>query len=153
MKKVLDKPTKADQQFAKETISELEKRAKPKKSTSHVYISFQTKGNEESLEVPEYVIHYLRLLLDNMAAGKAVQVSPIETELSTQEAADMLGVSRPFLVKLLEQGKIPFKKIGTHRRIDLKDLQIYERKQKAIRDKQLQFLARQGQDLQLGYDL
>jgi excisionase family DNA binding protein len=86
-----------------------------------------------------------------MAEGKAVQVSPVEAELSTQEAADMLGVSRPFLVKLLEQGKIPFKKVGSHRRIELKNLQAYERKQKAIREKNLAFLAKQAQDLNPGY--
>jgi excisionase family DNA binding protein len=150
---VLEKPTKADQKFAKETIIELEKISEKKKSAYHVYLSFQSKGKEESLEVPGYVIRYLKFLLGNMAEGKALQISPVEAELSTQEAADMLGVSRPFLVKLLEQGKIPFKKVGTHRRIDLKDLQAYERKQKAIREKNLNFLAGQAQDLNLGYEL
>ena len=87
-----------------------------------------------------------------MVEGKAVQISPINTELSTQEAADMLGVSRPFIVKLLEQNQIPFKKVGTHRRIVLEDLQAYERKQRTIREKKLQFLARQAQDLKLGYE-
>jgi excisionase family DNA binding protein len=153
MKTVLEKPTKAEQKFAKETMSELEKISDKKKSAFHLYLSFHSKGKEESLEIPTYVITYIKLLLSNMAEGKTVQISPIESELSTQEAADMLGVSRPFLVKLLEQGKIPFKKVGTHRRIDLKDLQTYERKQRAIREKNLNFLAGQAQDLNLGYEL
>jgi excisionase family DNA binding protein len=153
MKRVLEKPTKAEQKFAKETMSELEKISDKKKSAHHVYLSFQFKEKKESLEVPGYVIRYLKFLLGNMAEGKAVQISPIEAELSTQEAADMIGVSRPFLVKLLEQGKIPFKKVGTHRRIDFKDIQTYERKQKTIREKNLNFLAGQAQDLNLGYEL
>lgn len=152
MTTVLGKPTKAEQKFAKETMSELEKISNKKKSTYHVYLSFQFKEKEESLEVPGYVIRYLKFLLRNMVEGKAVQISSVKTELSSQEAANMLGVSRPFLVKLLEQNKIPFRKVGTHRRIDLKDLQTYERKQKAIREKNLSFLAQQAQDLNLGYE-
>jgi DNA binding domain, excisionase family len=152
MKTVVEKPTRAEQKFAKETMHELEKISGSKKS-AHVYLSFQSREKEESLEVPANVIRYLKFLLGNLAEGKAVQMSPVEAELSTQEAADLLGVSRPFLVKLLEQGKIPFKKVGTHRRIDLKDLQAYERKQKAIREKNLNFLAVQAQDLKLGYEL
>ncbi len=153
MKTVLEKPTKAEQKFAKETMNELEKIPKKKSASSYVFLSFQFKGGEESLEVPGYVIRYLKFLLSNMAEGKALQISSIESELRTQEAADLLGVSRPFLVKLLEQGKIPFKKVGTHRRILLKNVLAYERKQKAIRDKNLNFLAAQAQDLNLGYDL
>jgi len=153
MKTVLEKPTKAAQRFARETMSELEKMSNKKRSSYHVYLSFQSKEKEESLEVPDNVIRYLKFLLINLAEGKAIQILPVETELSTQEAADMLGISRPFLVKLLEQGKIPFKKVGTHRRIKLKDLQTYERKQKAIREKNLNFLSEQAQDLNLGYDI
>lgn len=152
MKTVLEKPTKAEQKFAKDTMSVLVKISGKKKSAYHVYLSFQFKEKEESLEIPTYVIRYLKFLLGNMAEGKAVQISPVEAELSTQEAADILRVSRPFLVKLLEQGKIPFKKVGSHRRVELKDLQAYEQKQRAIREKNLNFLARQAQDLNLGYE-
>jgi excisionase family DNA binding protein len=153
MKTVLERPSKAEQKFAKDTMSELVKMSGKKKAAYHVYLSFQFKEKKESLELPANVIRYLKFLFLNMAEGKAVQISPVESELSTQEAADLLGVSRPFLVKLLEQGKIRFKKVGTHRRVELKDLQAYERKQKAIREKNLNFLAGQAQDLNLGYEL
>lgn len=153
MKKVIEKPTKAEQRLARETINGLEKLSDKRKDKFHVYLSFQSKQGKESLEMPANVIRYLKFLLVNMAEGKAVQIAPVETELTTQEAADMLGVSRPFVVSLLEQGKIPFKKVGTHRRITLKDLHTYEQKQKAIREKKLSFLAKQAQDLNLGYEL
>ena len=154
MKTVMEKPTRAEQKFAKATMSEFDKMS-GKKKTSRVYLSIQSNASEqmEAVEIPAYVVQYLKFLLGNMAEGKAVQVSPIEAELTTQEAADLLGVSRPFLVKLLEQGKIPFKKVGAHRRVGLEDLLFYERAQKAIREKQLNFIASQAQDLNLGYEL
>ena len=152
MTTVLAKPTKAERKFAKETIGELQKFSGRKKPAYHVYLSFQVKGKKESVEVPDYVVRCLKYLLSNMAMGNAVQISSANTELTTQEAADMLNVSRPFIVKLLEQKKIPFKKVGTHRRIELKDLQEYERKQKAIREKSLNFLTKQAQELKL-YDI
>ncbi|WP_242674259.1 helix-turn-helix domain-containing protein [Bifidobacterium longum] len=62
---------------------------------------------------------------DQLARGKAVFVAPYDTQLTTQDAADFLGISRPTLIKLLEEGTIPFKKVGRHRRVMLKDLQEY----------------------------
>ncbi|RXK83959.1 helix-turn-helix domain-containing protein [Filimonas effusa] len=150
----MEKPTRAEQKFAKAAMSELDK-MNGKKKIPRVYLSIQSSVSEqmEAVEIPPYVVQYLKFLLENMAEGKAVQVSPIEAELTTQEAADLLGVSRPFLVKLLEQGKIPFKKVGAHRRVSLEDLLLYEHAQKAIREKQLNFIASQAQDLNIGYEL
>ena len=72
--------------------------------------------------------------------------------ISTQQAAGILNVSRPYVVKLLEEGMIPFKKVGRHRRILLKDVLIYANQQKETRKENLQFLTQQAQELNLGYE-
>lgn len=103
------------------------------------------------LELPTKVFKLLRVILANMAEGKSISLIPSETELSTQQAADILGVSRPHLVKLLESGKIPFKKVGKHRRMLLEDLIKYLRVFQLEREKALQELADQAQELDMGY--
>jgi len=86
-----------------------------------------------------------------IAEGKSVVVLPLEEELSTQQAADLLNVSRPFLIKLLENNEIPFRTVGSWRRVKVADLLAYKRKDEAKRDSALQELADQAQDLNFGY--
>ncbi len=105
-----------------------------------------------SVVIPEKALHLLAMILSSMAQGKAVSLVPADSELSTQQAADLLHVSRPHLVKLLEAGSIPFKKVGTHRRILVEDVLQYQDRQKGVRNEQLQFLTGQAQDLNLGYE-
>src|SRR5687767_13998014 len=73
--------------------------------------------NRESVPIPESIYKVLLQVIGYMAQGKAVSVVPVMQELTTQHAANMLGVSRPFLIGLLNEAKIPFHKTGTHRRI------------------------------------
>lgn len=105
----------------------------------------------KSLSVPTKAVKLLEKVLDQMALGNSVQVTSIETELTTQQAADLLNVSRPHLVKLLDTGKIPFRKVGSHRKVSLKDLQKYEADLKEIRRKGLDFLVKEAQEMGLGY--
>lgn len=86
-----------------------------------------------------------------MAQGNAVIIMPVHAELTTQEAANILNVSRPHLVKLLEEGEIPFYKVRTHRRIRFQDLIEYKRKRDEESKAAMQALADQAQEHGMGY--
>ncbi|WP_222851939.1 excisionase family DNA-binding protein [Cyclobacterium plantarum] len=86
-----------------------------------------------------------------MADGRTVQITSFSKEMSTQEAAELLVVSRSHLVKLLEMGKIPYRKVGAHRRVLLEDVRKYEITLRKIRKKTLDKLSREAQEIGLGY--
>lgn len=81
--------------------------------------------NGERLVLPAEVFEVLRSVVDAMAQGQGVTIVPVHQRLTTQEAADLLGVSRPTVVKLLESGEIPFEQPGRHRRVRLADVLAY----------------------------
>jgi excisionase family DNA binding protein len=83
-------------------------------------------GNKHQATIPATAYRLLVDALTQMAQGNAVSLVPIHAELTTQEAADLLNVSRPFLIKQIELGKIPHHKIGKHRRIQFNDLMVYK---------------------------
>ena len=105
----------------------------------------------EEITLPASAVRLLVELLSEMAEGNAIALTPIRAELTTQQAAALLGVSRPFLVKQLEADLIPFRKIGTHRRIAFKDLMGYKQGIDRKRLETLDQLAAQAQDLDMGY--
>lgn len=84
--------------------------------------------NGETLNVPPSVYRALRQMLPVMARGDAVAVVPLHKEMTTQEAADFLNISRPSVVKLLEEGIIPHTKVGTHRRVRFSDVLAYKQR-------------------------
>lgn len=100
-------------------------------------------------DLPEGVGHLVQSILREVAQGHAVQLVPVHAELRTQEAADLLGVSRPHLVKLLDEGKLASWKVGTHRRVKLQDLMTYRDQRNAERQQALQDLADLDQELGL----
>lgn len=103
--------------------------------------------NNTDLTVPVKAIHMLADILNQMAMGNAISIIPIHAELTTQQAADMLNVSRPFLInKILDEGKLPFHTSGSRRKIYFKDLMQYKQKQKEESKKILAELAQMSQD-------
>lgn len=106
---------------------------------------------EESISIPASVLSLLNQILQEMSQGHSVTLLPTHTELTTQQAADILKVSRPFLVDQLEKKLIPFRRIGSHRRILLNDLMNYKRQMEQNRLKALDDLAAQAQELGMGY--
>lgn len=105
---------------------------------------------ESAVEIPPEVVPYLVEILGQMANGNGVRVVPVHAELTTQQAADLLKTSRPYLIKVLEAGGIPFSLVGTHRRIKLGELLAYKRARHADRRAILDDLSVEGQELELG---
>ncbi|MFC4455187.1 helix-turn-helix domain-containing protein [Deinococcus sonorensis] len=99
--------------------------------------------------LPSTVARLFQHLLTQLAAGNAVTVLPVQAELTTQQAADLLNVSRPYLIRLLESGEIPFSKVGTHRRVQLQQLLQYREQVRAQQQAALTALTEEGQDLGL----
>ncbi len=106
----------------------------------------------DEVEVPASAFHALQLVADGMAQGLTIMLVPQGKELTTQQAADILHVSRPHLVKLLEQGEMPYHHAGTHRRIKIEDVLAYRAKRNARRREQLDELTRLSEELPGGYE-
>ncbi|AFZ06278.1 DNA binding domain protein, excisionase family [Oscillatoria nigro-viridis PCC 7112] len=103
-------------------------------------------SNGEEIIIPRSVYNLLGQVVRAMASGQAISLVPHNREITTQEAADILNVSRPFLVKLLEKGEIPYIKVGSHRRILFQDLMTYKEQRKIQRRQGLKELTQFLQD-------
>jgi excisionase family DNA binding protein len=104
-------------------------------------------GNDEALVVPRAVAALLAQVLGFLANGQGVQLMPDDAMLTTQQAADLMNVSRPYLIGLLETGTIPYQMVGTHRRIAFQDLMEYIRQDDQRRREVLDELAELGEEL------
>lgn len=152
MKNLIRKTSKEDQKIAISALQCLENVSQSIKNSRNKEVKIKVQEEGEFITIPKKALTLLSDIIENMAEGKTVSIVPSNSEVSTQQAADMLNVSRPHLVKLLEAKKIPFKKVGSHRRILLKDITSYKKQLAKQREAQLDFLSQQAQDLNLGYE-
>ena len=118
----------------------------------HLKVMSEGEGEGDDLILPSYAIELMQSVLTEMAKGNAITVMPIHAELSTQEAANLLNVSRPHVVNLLEKGEIPFRKVGSHRRILAKEVIAYKEKVENDRLQALDELTELSQALGMGYE-
>lgn len=120
--------------------------------TQHIQI-FDDQQQAQQVELPTSALRLLVEILAELADGNAVKVMPVHAELTTQEAADLLNVSRPYLVKLLEEGVLPFHKTGNHRKVRFADLMQYKEARLRASRQAMAELTEQAQLLRLpGYE-
>jgi excisionase family DNA binding protein len=148
-------PTAADAELARESglqLCHFLGKHPLDKDLSNLRLRLQADNEpEEVMTIPVSAFRLLADILTQMARGNAVTLIPINAELTTQQAADILNVSRPFLIKLIEDGQIPYRKVGTHRRIRFEDLMVYKRDIDNKRRAVLADLVSEAQELDMGY--
>lgn len=105
------------------------------------------RGGEPAVQLPDAVYELLLRILDGMQQGKAISIVPVMQDLTTQQAAVLLGISRPFFIKLLESGALPFHLTGAHRRVYLKDPMTYKEHRDHNRREALDQVAKEAEDL------
>ncbi|NCN89349.1 MAG: helix-turn-helix domain-containing protein [Gallionella sp.] len=142
-------PSEVDIELAKESSRALSMIMATKEAVQSVTI--QSDGEKTRVELPMSAFRLFIDILANLSQGNAVQVVPVHAELTTQEAADLLMVSRPYFIKLLDEGKIPYRKVGTHRRVRYSDLLDFKSKEEQQREAALDELSAQAQKLGMGY--
>ena len=143
-------PSEADTQLSKQS-SRILAAHKSSQETQRLKV-VEDDGSEQEVTIPAVAFQFLVDILTQMARGNAITLIPIHAELTTQEAADLLNVSRPFLVKLIESEEIPHRLVGRHRRIRFEDLMAYKQRTDTQRMSALDELAEQAQELEMGYD-
>jgi excisionase family DNA binding protein len=141
-------PTEADAALARESARRLAPQLARANGTMQLRV-IDAGGGGETVTIRAAAFRLLVRILAEMASGNAVRLIPHHAELTTQEAAELLNVSRPYLVRLLDDGRIPFHRVGTHRRVLFKDLMAYRAEHRRARGAALDELTRLSQELGL----
>lgn len=144
----LRRPSKAEQEAAMESYNALAATLEELKSENP---EIEIEETEEKIRIPLHALKLLAKILKATSLGQPISIMPVASELTTQAAAEFLGCSRPHLVKLLEEGIIPFTKVGKHRRVLFEDLVNYKKKMKEDQKKRLIEMMRDDEELGL-YD-
>ena len=120
-------------------------------NTPEARIVLRNETTSELLQLDHHLFMLIKQIIEDLAQNKAVTVCHEDLEMTTIQASDFLNVSRPYLIKILESGEIPFRKVGSHRRIRLEDLVEYK-KSCQINDKSVrESLTKEAEKLGLGY--
>jgi excisionase family DNA binding protein len=151
MTATLELPSPEASREAKAALRVLSPLAAATRPTQGVRVRPEGASSEQSVMVPREAFALFLEILGQMANGNAVTIVPVHAELTTQQAADYLNVSRPYVVQLLESGKLPFRKVGKHRRIMFEDLSAYRKRDEDRRRQVMQELADEAQRHGLGY--
>jgi excisionase family DNA binding protein len=138
-------PSEAEAGLAKETSRLLASRLKKGAPMQLRFVDDD--GSKATVKLPAPAVGLLLRILEEMARGNAVTIIPVHAELTTQEAAGILNISRPSLIQLLEEGKIEYRRVGTHRRVRFEALMKYKRHVDEERRKALDELAAYDQEL------
>jgi excisionase family DNA binding protein len=136
---------------AEETAQRLRKLLDQLPEAARVHVQAEGRRDVGQVILPRSAVELIQQVMAQLARGNAVTVVPVHAELTTQEAADFLNVSRPFLIKLLEKSEIPFRKVGTRRRVLFADIEAYRHRDDERRRKTLEQLTREAEELGLGY--
>ena len=150
MMSAINLPDKYEIEIAMRGQRELAAFLSTKLETQQISIT-DSENISRQIELPTSALTMLMDILGELAVGNAVKVVPVHAELTTQEAANILNVSRPHMVKLLEEGKLPHHKTGRHRRVLFADLMKFKEEREANSLTAMQELAQQAQELDLGY--
>lgn len=144
--------SESEKRLARKTIQNSAKVFEDLNASPNSAVSITIPEVDGSIEIPKGVFDLLLTILSNMAEGKAMTLIPVDAEMTTQQAAEMLNVSRPHLVySILDKGMIPYSTVGRHRRIKLKDVLTYIEQKKKQDLVDLQKLTERAQNLNLGY--
>ncbi|MDO5665800.1 MAG: excisionase family DNA-binding protein [Bacteroidia bacterium] len=128
------KPSKIEQKTAIKSYEELVSAIRQVRSKEP---EIEIEETNDKIKIPFRALQLLGDILKAMSEGKPVSIVPLATEVTTQKAAEILGCSRPHLIKLLENGKIEYTKVGKHRRIMFEDIMTYKQKMKEDQKKHL----------------
>jgi len=143
-------PTEADAILARESSRLLATHKLGRRSSIRIQL-LDDKDEAETVSVPTSALRLFLHLLTEMSQGNTVTLVPTHAELTTQQAADLLNVSRPYLVKLLDAGNIPCRTVGKYRRVRFDDLMAYKQMDDEARAKVLDQLTAEAQELGMGY--
>ncbi len=144
----IKRPSKDEQKTAMESYDPLKSVVEQIRSDSP---EIEIAETGEKIKIPLSALKFLTKIVEEISKGNPVSILPIAAEMTTQAAADYLGCSRPHLVKLLEDGEIPYTKVGKHRRVKLEDVVEYKKQMKANQKAALIEMMHADEDLGL-YD-